>query len=286
VLDLIPTKGAALVSSIALALLWVAESLAPEFVGRKHRVRHDLPNLALGLINVVLVAGAFSSLIVAVTEWAARENFGLVRWLRLEGPAAWLVALLLFDLWMYLWHVMNHKLPLLWRFHAMHHSDAELGVCSGVRFHCVEIALSSVARLGVLPLLGLSVPQLLLYESIALPIILFHHSNLRVPGNLDRILRCVIVTPWMHWVHHSRKRIETDSNYSSLLSIWDRLFRTFRLRQDPAKIVLGLDGYAPREWRSLSGMLAASFRRRSRGDRAGNAESACPQGADGYDERP
>ena len=101
--------------------------------------------------------------------------------------------------------------------------------------------LSGCARLAVLPLIGLTMPQLLVYEAILLPVILFHHSNVRMPRRMDAVLRWVVVTPWMHWVHHSRWRPETDSNFASVLSIWDRLFGTFRLRDDPTRIELGLE---------------------------------------------
>lgn len=162
---------------------------------------------------------------------------------------------------MYVWHVLNHKMPMLWRFHAVHHADRELDATSAVRFHTGEIVLSSTARLFVLPLLGISMPQLLLYEAVLLPVVLFHHSNFDIPPRLDAALRCVIPTPWMHWVHHSCLQPETDSNYGSLFSTWDRLFRTFRLREDPHQIELGLDGDSEeRQWRTIHGMLARPFR--------------------------
>ncbi len=87
---------------------------------------------------------------------------------------------------------------------------------------------------------------------LLLPVILFHHSNVRVPPRLDAALRWLIVTPWMHWVHHSNWQPETDSNFASILSVWDRLFRTFGIREDPLKITLGLEddkGGGLRRWR-------------------------------------
>jgi sterol desaturase/sphingolipid hydroxylase (fatty acid hydroxylase superfamily) len=113
----------------------------------------------------------------------------------------------------------------------------------------------------VLPLIGVTVPQLLAYETLSLPVILFHHSNLRIPNQADRCLRWLIVTPWMHYVHHSRWQPETDSNYTSFLSVWDRLFGSFRLRDQPAEISLGLDHYQEHEWRRLPGMLTAPFKK-------------------------
>ncbi len=237
------------------------------YEGRSRRAAHGAANLALGVFNALLTSVLFAGLILFVTEWARAPPFGILHWVALPDWLVWAAAILLFDFWQYVWHRLNHAIPLLWRLHSVHHCDGDLDVTSGVRFHTLEILLSATVRLGVLPLLGMTVEQLLLYEAVVLPIVLFHHSNIRVPRGLDRALRTVIVTPWMHCVHHSRWQPETDSNFSSLFSGWDRLFRTFRLRDDPTTIELGLDGYEESEWRAVSGMLMAPFPSRERDGR-------------------
>lgn len=245
-----------LAATVLLIILWVAESAAPMYMERKRRVRHGLSNLSLGLLNTAVIAIPFASVMLLTTRWAQDQSVGLGHWL--PGPAwlQWLVVLILFDAWMYLWHRLNHRVPLLWRFHAVHHSDREMDATSAFRFHTGEIALSFLARLMVLPLLGMTMPQLLLYETVLLPVILFHHSNVRLPPGIDRALRWLIVTPRMHWVHHSRQQPETDSNFASVLSVWDRCCRTFRLRDRPETIELGLhDADGGRDWRSLPDML-------------------------------
>ena len=241
-----------------LTVLWCIESLAPMFTGRRRRLSHNATNLGLAVVNGAIAAGLAWALL-DVTTWAAGRRFGM---LNLFSMPAWLngcASIVLIDVWQYWWHRFNHVTPLLWRFHAVHHADADMDASSGVRFHTVEMLYSFVARLAVLPLLGISVPQLVLYETLSLPVILFHHSNMRIPGGLDRLLRGVIVTPWMHYVHHSRWKPETNSNYSSFLSVWDRLFGSFRLRDKPAEIALGLEDYEEREWRPLFGLLTAPF---------------------------
>ncbi len=249
-----------IIAAVTLVVLWTIESVAPMFVGRRRRFSHIATNLALAGINAIIAAG-FTFAILVVTEWSRAHSFGLLHRAPLPGWLHWLGAILLFDCWQYWWHRFNHRVPFLWRFHAVHHSDAELDASSGVRFHTGEIILSFLARLAVLPLIGVTVPELLLYETISLPVILFHHSNLSISNRADRCLRWLIVTPRMHYVHHSRWRPETDSNYTSLLSVWDRLFGSFRLRDKPREISLGLDHYEEREWRRLPGMLAAPFRK-------------------------
>ena len=253
------------VAAVMLVLLWTAESTVPMFTGRMGRVRHGAVNLMLGVANAVMAALLFGASMLFVTEWARQQPFGLLHGLALPAWVEWPLGLVLFDGWMYTWHRLSHRVKFLWRFHAVHHSDRAMDVTSAVRFHTGEIVISSLARLMVLPLIGLTMPQLLLYEAILLPVILFHHSNIRIPSGLDRVLRCVITTPWMHWVHHSNWQPETDSNFSSVLSIWDRLFGTFRLRDDPGTIQLGLDdGQEKGEWQSLRAMIASPFRKQVR----------------------
>ncbi len=248
-------------ATLALAILWLVEGVLPMFEGRSARARHGARNLALGVGNAAVTALIFAAATLFVTEGARERGFGLLHLLGLPGWARIAVAVVAFDAWQYLWHRLNHRIPFLWRFHQVHHSDAELDATSGLRFHTGEIVLSSIARLAVLPLLGLTVTEVLIYETILLPIILFHHSNLRLPGVVDRRLRWLIVTPWMHWVHHSDYQPETDSNYSSIFSFWDRVFGSFRLRAEPRDIRLGLENLDRSEWGTLRGMLAMPFRR-------------------------
>jgi sterol desaturase/sphingolipid hydroxylase (fatty acid hydroxylase superfamily) len=196
---------------------------------------------------------------VQVGWWAESNRFGLLRLLSLPPALALAAAILLFDGWMYLWHRANHALGLLWRFHRVHHSDPEMDVTTAVRFHIGEILISSALRLAVIPLLGLSVWQLLVYEMLLLPVILFHHSNVQCPERLDRWLRLVLVTPALHRVHHSRRRNETDSNYSSVFSWWDRLAGSLRLRQAGQPVRFGLTEYDGEEWQKLSGLLTTPF---------------------------
>ena len=246
-------------AAVLLAVLWALESIVPMFVERHRRLSHGAANIALALLNALVGFGAAFG-ILFVTEYSRRNGMGLLHLVEMPTWLHWALAIVAFDCWQYWWHRINHRVPFLWRFHAIHHADAELDSTSGVRFHTVEIVLSMIVRLAVLPLIGVTVPQLLLYETMSLPIILFHHSNVRLPNRFDILLRWLIVTPWMHWVHHSQLQPETDSNYSSFLSVWDRVFGSFRLREKPGEIDLGLDGWAERDWRGLIGMLAAPFR--------------------------
>jgi sterol desaturase/sphingolipid hydroxylase (fatty acid hydroxylase superfamily) len=243
------------VSVGVLLVLWLLETWIPVFVDRPHRLQHAARHLVIAGINLAVMGLLFSTAAAGAAAWAERARFGLLH--RLAAPL-WLelpLALVLFDAWMYLWHRANHTLSFLWRFHRMHHSDPEVDVTTALRFHVGEITLSSTLRLAVIPLLGLHLWEVILYETLLLPVIAFHHSNVALPEAWDRWLRTVIVSPNMHRVHHSDWPPETDSNFSSIFSWWDRLGRSFRLRKEVRSLHYGLDQFYNQEWQSLSGLL-------------------------------
>jgi len=248
-----------IIAAGGLILLLALESWLPAAIGRYRRLRHMARNLTLGLLNAALLAFFATPLITQVAVWAEENRFGLLRLLNAPSMIAVVAAILLLDAWMYLWHRANHELGFLWRFHRVHHSDPEMDATTAVRFHTGEILISSALRLAVIPLLGITIYQLLFYEMLLLPVILFHHSNVRFPERLDRRLRPIIVTPAIHRAHHSRLRMETDSNYSSVFSFWDRMAGTFRLRRDGRPVNFGLDEYDGEEWQRLSGMMVMPF---------------------------
>ena len=253
--DYLPT----LVTACGLILLLALESWLPAAGNRPHRLRHAARNLTLGGLNALALALLAGPSIAMATGWTEESRFGLLNLLSLPPAIANVTAFLLFDGWMYLWHRANHKFGLLWRFHRVHHSDPEMDATTAIRFHTGEILISSALRLAVIPLLGLTLWQLLVYESLMLPVILFHHSNVKFPEKIDRWLRVLVVSPAVHRVHHSRAQVETDSNYSTVFSFWDRIGRTFQLRKGGRPVDFGLDEYEGEEWQRMSGLLTAPF---------------------------
>jgi sterol desaturase/sphingolipid hydroxylase (fatty acid hydroxylase superfamily) len=239
----------------ALALLWLLETWLPLFLDRPRRYRHAFRNLVVGGLNLAATGLVFAGAVAAIAAWAEHARFGLLHQLAAPVWGELPLALLLFDAWMYFWHRANHGVPFLWRFHRMHHSDPCMDVTTALRFHVGEIVISSALRLAVIPLLGLALWQVLLYETILLPVIAFHHSNVALPERFDRLLRAVLVSPNMHRVHHSDWRPETDSNFSSIFSWWDRLFRTFRRREEVRTLRYGLRAFDGEEWQGLWGLL-------------------------------
>lgn len=238
-------RAAFAVGLLAALLAW--ETAQPYFslfgLGAKptrSRLRHGALNLALGALNVALVALLFAGAWLAVTEWAGAHRFGVLNWLGLSTWPRIAVAFLLLDAWMYFWHWLNHRVPFFWRFHRLHHVDRAMDVTTASRFHTGEIVLSAILRLPVLALVGCRIGELALYELLLFAVVQFHHANIALPERVDCWLRLLIVTPSMHKVHHSVVRAECDSNYASLFSWWDRVFRTRRFSPAPQRIVFGV----------------------------------------------
>jgi len=244
-----------LVEIVALALIFSFESFFPLFPRRRERIRHAARNVSLGLLNLFVVSLFFSSLLALDAAWARTRSMGLLPLLSFFPWIETLLVFVLFDFWMYLFHRANHQIPFLWRFHRTHHSDNQVDVTTALRFHTGEIVISSLFKLVLIPLLGMSLGQLLLYETCLQPVILFHHSNVALPEKWDQWMRLVIVSPNMHRVHHSQIRSETDSNYSSIFSFWDRIARTFRRRKDPRTLEYGLPEFPESRWQTFRGML-------------------------------
>jgi len=242
---------------LVLVALLAWETIHPFFpiLSGRERVRHGFRNVLLGILNAIVTTLIFVGLWWTAATWAENRSFGLLHWLTLPTWAGWLIAILLFDAWTYFWHRINHRIPFLWRFHRVHHSDPHMDVTTANRFHTGEIVMSSILRVPLIVLLGAGIEQLALYELLMFAVVQFHHANISVSAKWDRVLRLFIVTPYMHKVHHSRWQPETDSNYSSLLSIWDRLFRSFRINEEPETIRLGLDEFDRPADQSLPGLL-------------------------------
>lgn len=257
-----------------LAAFWAWETLRPFFALQQNRGRHALRNLTIAASNAVVIGLLFGTATVITSRWVVGNHCGLLQLSDKFSNARFMAGLILLDGWMYVWHRLNHRIPLLWRFHRMHHSDTNMDVTTATRFHIGEHVISGVLRLLLIPLLGLSIWQIVVYEIAVVAMIHFHHANITI-GRADRWLRCLIVTPDMHKVHHSRWQPETDSNYAVVLSIWDRLARTFRLNADPHSLTFGLDEFDDEHWQTIRGMIQTPFAdKRSRSSKETEREPA------------
>ena len=209
-------------------------------------------NLLLWAINV----GLSPLLVLPLTLWASSQalDWRPVWW---GGWAGLLADLLLLDFLIYWWHRANHVVPLLWRFHAVHHRDRFLDSTSALRFHFGEVLLSALARALVIILIGFPFTSVLVFEALLLMAAIFHHANLRLPAGLEAALSRIIITPSIHWVHHHAVRRDTDSNYGTLLSIWDPIFGSRSPARRTPAMPIGIEGLAQDV--PLTGLLAQPF---------------------------
>jgi len=214
-------------------------------------------NVALGAMSIAVVALVQTPLTQPLAARAGRRRRGLVQRLPLPAWARDALAFLLMDYTIYLWHRATHRSPFLWRFHLVHHLDLDLDSTTALRFHAADMAISVPYRLAQVALIGTSPRALRLWQSWFFLSVLFHHSNLRLPEALERILARLLTTPLMHGIHHSAAREETDSNWSSGLSIWDHLHGTFRCHR-PA-VPIGLPAYRSADDVGLVRSLALPF---------------------------
>jgi sterol desaturase/sphingolipid hydroxylase (fatty acid hydroxylase superfamily) len=246
-----------------LVLMVAWELLAPRRPQSIKRLLRWPNNLGLVVLNTFAVrllfplAGIGAAFLAQSKGWGFFNIVPAPAWLAITG------AVLLLDLTIYGQHVMFHAVPFLWRLHRMHHADLEFDVTTGLRFHPGEIIISTLIKLAAVLLLGAPPVAVLIFEVVLNATSMFNHGNVRLPLELDRLLRLVVVTPDMHRVHHSIDRRETDSNFGFNVPWWDRLYGTYR--DQPAlghdRMTLGIDRFrAPRElW--LDRMLLQPLRR-------------------------
>jgi sterol desaturase/sphingolipid hydroxylase (fatty acid hydroxylase superfamily) len=227
-------------------------------------LRRIVINLAVAGPSFVVIRLLLIPVVVAVATWGDAHDVGLLRVLDLPSVVAAVFSVLLLDYTMYVWHWLNHRVSWLWRFHHVHHTDLDLDVSTAFRFHFGEMLLSVAARSVQVLVVGASPIAVLVYEIVLEASTEFHHSNLRLPVRLERVLSWFIMTPRAHGIHHSIVAEETNSNFSNFLILWDRLHRTLRLNIRQEQIVIGVPDYRdPREL-GLVSLLLMPFRRQRR----------------------
>jgi sterol desaturase/sphingolipid hydroxylase (fatty acid hydroxylase superfamily) len=231
----------------AFAVLAVAEALWPRRPIAARRQRW-VTNIALVVFNTAVLRLSFlifPALTVIAAVYVEGQGWGLLPALGVTGAVGVVIAFVALDLAIYAQHVAFHFVPVFWRLHRVHHADIDFDVTTGVRFHIGEILLSQVWKVLVVLVLGAPAISVLAFEIALNATSMFSHSNLHLWARLDRWLRVVTVTPEMHRVHHSIVEEETNSNFGFNLSVWDRLFGTYRASAlgDQAQMPIGLGSY-------------------------------------------
>lgn len=224
--------------SLVVFLIW--ETFFPRRPTRSRRLKRLFFHGGVAVFNSILIRFTTTVPLALWVVWVKENHYGLLPWLKLSGVAEGLVALILLDFFNYLWHRLNHEVKFFWRFHQVHHADTQMDVSTALRFHPGEFLLSEGMKAIWIFILGPSMGIFLLFEVLISFGAQFHHSNVDLGAKVDQVLRTLVVTPRLHTAHHTVTPYSRDGNYSTLLSVWDRIFQSYRVPEKENLSYLGL----------------------------------------------
>ena len=249
----------AFLSVFGLMAAW--ETIAPRRQQSTLRVKRWIANLSVAVLNTVVIRIVLASGAVGVAMVAAEQGWGIFNMLHWPVWIEVMLAVILFDLLIYVQHVAFHAVPILWKVHMVHHADPDYDVTTAVRFHPVEAILSMVLKVAGVVIIGASPTAVLAFEVILNGMAMFNHANVRIFPSVDGVLRWMMVTPDMHRTHHSIVPRETNSNFGFNLPWWDRWFGTYleNPSQGHERMTLGLRQFRSPAFLKLSNILKLPF---------------------------
>jgi sterol desaturase/sphingolipid hydroxylase (fatty acid hydroxylase superfamily) len=238
------------------------EAVAPRRSRQFPRSVRWFPNLGLLLVDIAVVRVLAPGAAIAVALAGEEHGWGLLNNVNIPESLVVLAAVGMLDLAIYFQHVMFHAVPTLWRLHRVHHADLDFDVTTGTRFHPVEILISTGVKCAAVAAIGAPALAVLVFEVLLNATAMFNHANARLPLAIDRWLRCFVVTPDMHRVHHSVEYNESSSNFGFNLPWWDRLFGTYRAQPAAGHeaMTIGVDAFRSREDLRLDRLLVQPLR--------------------------
>ncbi len=231
-----------------LLFFWIIEGSIPLIQPRykKNKLKHAAVNFGFTIIHLIIHT-FLALIIIKISDWCIQHQFGLIAISKAGIIGSIIITFFVLDFFVgWLVHFTEHKIPVLWRFHVIHHADNNVDVTTGLRHHPVESVLRGLFFFMAIFVSGAPMYAVMIYQTILIFATAFTHANISLPTKIDKALSYFLVSPNMHKVHHHFKQPYTDSNYGAVLSIWDRLLGTF-LKLEPNKIVYGLDKYYPNE---------------------------------------
>jgi sterol desaturase/sphingolipid hydroxylase (fatty acid hydroxylase superfamily) len=256
-----PEAWAKSILLVAFVLLLLLEALFPLRQRTRPPGMRFLINLTMTVMVFVVGGLVVRQSALAASDWVAARHLGLLNMIPLPGWLQFILGFLFLDWTFYHWHKINHKFPLLWRFHNVHHIDPDMDVSTSFRFHWGEVLYSTLFRVFQVGVLGISLFTYMTYEIIFQLCTMFHHANLRLPFGLEKALNYVLVTPRMHGVHHSTVANENYSNFSVVFRWWDSLHKTLRLNIPQHQITIGVPAYLQPGDNRLTNLLMMPFRK-------------------------
>lgn len=245
---------------VMLILMYCVENMLPYLNPPVNKKRHYGRNFVISLVSFLLNA-VLGGVVVMVVELTAQNHWGLLNQIQLPLIPQLITGILLFDFGSYLTHNLQHKLPFLWRFHRIHHSDNHLNVSSSLRFHPIDVIVSQCIYQCIgAALIGLPITAFIIYGSIAIPLLIMQHSNVRFPKKFEQIASLIFATPGWHKIHHSSEQKQTDSHYGDVFTFWDRLFGTWGKNQ-PHEIEYGLAEFNEDKHHRVGYLLGSPFKK-------------------------
>jgi len=241
-------------------VIW--ELLLPRRKSSKITRSRRINNLGIMVIYTLLIRFTIPLLPVGAALYASEHSWGLFNSIDLPLLLLVPIAVVTLDLVIYFQHRAFHAIPWLWRLHRMHHTDVEIDVTTGIRFHPIEIILSLLLKLVFVLLLGAPAIAVLIFEVLLSSASVFNHSNIRIPKRIDHVLRWFLVTPDMHRVHHSVYKAETDSNFGFSVPWWDRIFGTYcaQPKDGHLKMDIGIEIFREEKDSRIDQMLIQPFK--------------------------
>ena len=240
----------------ALYILEIKQPLRKQIEPKEISTIRDLAIASMAGLAVNLTEKPIAD---KLTKFVEKNNFGLAKMFGLPKFIENTIAVILLDYTLYLWHVLTHKSDFLWNFHKIHHADLDLSAATAIRFHFAEMTISSGFRAGQILLIGVSPKNYKIWQTLLFISIFFHHSNIRLPKKFEEKLEYFITTPRLHGIHHSVKKDEMNSNWSSGLAIWDYLHGTFRNDITQNKITIGVPDLRTKDEVTVGKMLFEPF---------------------------
>jgi sterol desaturase/sphingolipid hydroxylase (fatty acid hydroxylase superfamily) len=228
----------------------------PPTVSKKKRL---ITNVSLTVMNSFILTTLFAAATVDTALYVSANHLGLLNMISLPLWLKAFAAVLFMDFIFYVWHLLNHEVPLFWRFHRVHHSDLNMDVSTATRFHIGELAISAVLKIGLIYFIGADLLCIFIFESLLVLTAQFQHSSLATPSWFEEVFWVLFVPPSMHRIHHSVKIAERDTNYGTIFSIWDRMLGTLLRDIEQEKIVIGVGPYREQERLKLQHLLVMPF---------------------------
>jgi sterol desaturase/sphingolipid hydroxylase (fatty acid hydroxylase superfamily) len=200
-------------------------------------------NLSLSLFNSLILYLVFAGAVISTAVYVTKNDLGILNMVQLPGWVKLTITVVFMDFMLYIWHLLNHEVPFFWRFHRVHHSDLNMDVSTATRFHIGELAISALIKISLVFFLGASVTGVLIFETALVLCAQFHHSSLKVPAWFENVFWVLFVPPSMHRIHHSVVIKERNTNYGTILSVWDRWLGTLLGDVNQDKIRIGIGAY-------------------------------------------